>query len=97
MRPLATLIAGGTTKVKILKWYGLSNKLFEGLFCGQSIDYEITIPDHIVNIDGLAFQEKDILFNLEEVNKKIEIRMLEKFVKKNINIKEKESIRGIKK
>lgn len=62
VRPVATLTAGGTTKVKILKWYGLSNKLFEGLFCGQSIDYEITIPDHIVNIDGLAFQEKGILF-----------------------------------
>lgn len=62
VRPLATLTAGGTTKVKILKWYGLSNKLFEGLFCGQNIDYEITIPDHIVNIDGLAFQQEGTLF-----------------------------------
>lgn len=60
VRPLVTLAAGGTTKVKILKWYELSNKLFEGLFYGQSIDYEITIPDHIVNIDGLAFQQSGL-------------------------------------
>ena len=45
-----------TTQFKILKWYSLSNKLFEGLFLGQTIDYELTIPNHITNIDGLAFQ-----------------------------------------
>ena len=43
------------TNIKILKWYGLSNTIFDGLFYGQTIDYDLVIPDNITIINGRAF------------------------------------------
>lgn len=48
--------ANYTTKFKIVKWYSLSNSLFDSLFCYQTIDYNLIIPNSITNVNGEAFQ-----------------------------------------